>query len=133
MPAQPAQIYPHLLPLARQRWYLITAGLIAATTFAYTAWRDALGSMPGEPVFEIYSLLMTLLIVTWLVSDPELAEDQRPSFDHGLLLWMTFPVFALYQLFTTRRWRGVLILFALMLLYLVPSLAVLVTEIVLAF
>jgi hypothetical protein len=40
-----------------------------------------------------------------------------------MLLWMTYPVFALYQLFTTRRWRGVLILLGLALLYLVPDAA----------
>ena len=128
MSASPARSFTTMFPPALRGWYLITAGLVAGSTFAYTAWRDALGFMPETNVFEIYNLIISLLIVTWLVSDPEFPADKRPSFDHGLMLWMAFPLFALYQLFTTRRWRGVFMLFALALLYAVPAMAVLIVE-----
>jgi len=132
MSAHSARSFATMLPPAVRRWYLITAGLVAVITSAYTAWRDALGAMPENDLFEIYNLIISLLVVTWLASDPEFPADKRPSFDHGLMLWMAFPAFALYQLFTTRRWRGVLTLFALGSLYLVPAIAVVLVELVMA-
>jgi hypothetical protein len=132
MSANPTSLSGGMFPPALRRWYLFTAGLIAVVTSGYTAWVDAQGLMPDSSVFEIYNLIISLLIISWLVSDPQFSADKRPSFDHGMLLWMTFPVFALYQLFTTRRFRGMLILLGLFLLYAVPAIAVLITEVIIA-
>jgi hypothetical protein len=132
MSANSSSLFGDTSPRALRRWYLFTAGLIAAVTSGYTAWADAQGVMPDSSVFEIYNLIMSILIVSWLVSDPEFPATKRPSFDHGMLLWMAFPVFALYQLFTTRRFRGVLILLGLVLLYAVPAIAVLITDVIIA-
>jgi hypothetical protein len=116
-------------PRLRQS-YLVAAVIVAVVTSTYAAWRYANGALPTAQSFQLYDLLIALLVITWLVTDPLLPADKRPSFDHGLLLWMMFPLFALYQLFTTRRWGGVGVLAGFALLFSAPAIALIVVDLV---
>ena len=112
-----------LTPPALRKWYLITAAIVALEATISVVSQSVQGRLLSAEAFQLYNLIISVLVGAWLVTDPKYPADKRPSFDHGLLLWMTFPFFALYQLFTTRRWRGVLILLGFILLYAVPNLA----------
>ena len=110
-------------PLALRKWYLITATMVALEGTLGAVSQTVLGRILSAESSEFYNWVLAVLVGAWLVTDPKFPADKRPSFDHGFLLWVTFPCFALYQLFTTRRWRGVLILLGLTLLFAVPNLA----------
>lgn len=121
MSAQPAPRTTTTPPSLR-KWYLIIAIIVAVEASLGAVSRAVQGETFSAETFELYDWLTAVLAGAWLVTDPEFPADKRPSFDHGFLLWITFPFFALYQLFTTRRWRGVLILSGLTLLFAVPNL-----------
>ena len=75
----------------------------------------------GDDAQTGYVYLLNYLIAVWIVSDPKLPESRRPSFDHALLHMVFLPFFAAYELFITRRWKGVAIALGLFLLTLVPT------------
>jgi len=111
-----------LTPPALRKWYLITATIVALEATIGVVSQSVQGRLLSAEAFQLYNLIISVLVGAWLVTDPQFPADKRPSFDHGLLLWITFPFFALYQLFTTRRWWGVLMLLGFVLLYAVPNL-----------
>ena len=123
MPTQSVQAPAVRTPAGLRKSYLIVAAVIAIATSGCAAYRYAGGALPSNESLQLYDLLISLLVITWLVTDPKFPTDRRPSFDHALLLWMTYPLFALYQLFTTRRWRGVAVLLGFALLYAAPTIA----------
>ncbi len=107
-----------------RRWYLITAAVIAAMTSTYSAWSYLNGFEPGQSVFQPCSTLTGLLVVSWTVTDPAIPSAQKPSFDHGILVWTTFPLLAAYHLYSAHRWRGILVVLGLMGLFAAPSIAI---------
>lgn len=107
----------------RRYLHLVTAILIALTLSAYTVWCYSKGVTPGEHVFHLYSIVMMVLIVAWVISDPALPASRKPSFDYALLLWVSFPFLAAYQMHAARGWRGILVVFGLILLLFAPYLS----------
>jgi hypothetical protein len=78
---------------------------------------------PGEDLLQLYGVVTGILVVTWIAMDPRIPARQRPSFDHGMLIWIAFPAFALYQMYSAHRWRGFLIVLGLIGLLAAPSIA----------
>lgn len=111
-----------MMHASMRRLYLYTAIGIAAVTCCCSAYLFAHDSGFGESFFRLYSIVMMILIVVWLASDPSLPAAERPSFDHGLLLWALFPLLAIYQQFIVRRWRGVVVVLGLLVLLAAPAL-----------
>lgn len=107
----------------RRHLYLATAVLTVVMISAYAAWCCSKGIAPGDDLLRIYAIVMAILIVSWLVTDPALPASRRPSFDYGLLLWVSFPFLAAYHMYATRGWRGILLVLGLILLFLAPYLA----------
>ena len=105
-----------------RRLYLYTAIGIAAVASCCAAFLFAHATGFGENFFRLYSFVMMILIVVWLASDPSLPSAERPSFDHGMLLWALFPLLAIYQQFIVRRWRGVAVVLGLLVLIAAPNL-----------
>jgi hypothetical protein len=103
--------------------YLVAAAVIAVMTSAFAVWRYLNGSVPSEGVFQLYSLISGILVVSWLVTDPRIPITQRPSFDHGMLVWASFPLLAAYQMYSAHRWRGFLIVLGLFGLLAAPNIA----------
>ena len=103
-----------------RRQYLHAAVGIAALASVVAANNFFSGRYLSEDVVRLYSFVMLLLLVVWLMTDPDIPSDQRPSFDHGMLHWALFPVLAINQQFQIRRWRGVRIVFGLLVLVLAP-------------
>jgi hypothetical protein len=79
------------------------------------------GFLPGEPLFDLYFLVCFMLVVSWVVSDPAIPRTHKPSFDHAMLTWMTFPVFAVCQMYAAHKWRGIAMLLGMYLLIWLPS------------
>jgi len=105
-----------------RRLYLVTAVVMAAMTSGCAVWRYQGGDQLSEETLRLYSLLMAILLVSWLVTDPKIPKAHRPSFDHGALVWASFPLLAAYHMFAARRWRGILIVLGLMGLLAAPNL-----------
>jgi hypothetical protein len=103
-----------------RRLYLITAAAIAVMTTGCAAWRYLNGHFLSEETLRLYSFVTTILVVTWLVTDPKIPAVHRPSFDHGALVWATFPLLAAYHMFAAHRWRGILIVLGLLALLTAP-------------
>jgi hypothetical protein len=105
-----------------RRQFLIVAIVVSFATSIGVAVNLHNGREPSEDLLRLYQYISLLLIIVWLIADPALPVDQRPSFDHFMLTWMTFPLLALYHQFVCHRWKGIARVLGLMLLILAPYL-----------
>ena len=108
-------------PTSNRPLYLIAAVATATITSGYAVWRYTNGAVPGDGVFRLYGVVTTFLVVSWLVTDPAIPSKQRPSFDHGMLVWVTFPLLAVYHMYSAHRWSGFLTVLGLLGLIAAPS------------
>lgn len=127
-PIKETLVRPH--PGTSRRWYLVTAAVIAVITSAYSAWRCLGGDVPGEEVFRLYRFVMVIVVISWLLADPEIPATQRPSFDHGMFVWMTFPLLAAYHMYAAHRWRGLAIVVGLLSLLFAPDMTIVIAWLV---
>jgi hypothetical protein len=104
--------------------YLVTAAILAAMTATFAAWRYVNGAVLSDEVTRVYEIIMGILVVTWLVKDPDIPVAHKPSFDHGLFVWYSFPLLAAYHMYTAHRWRGIAMIVGLMLLFAAPRILV---------
>lgn len=108
---------------------LIVAVVIAVTTSAYGAWRLQNGVIPGNHLIRLYGVVMYILVVSWIVRDPAIPFAKTPSFDHAMLVWMSFPFLAAYYLCLAHRWRGLLMVLGLVALIVMPAFVFAVVEV----
>jgi hypothetical protein len=106
-----------------RRLYLIAALSLAVVTSGYAVTRYLSGVSPHDELFRVYGVVMLVLIVTWLVTDPVIPAAHRPSFDHAMFVWITFPLLAAYHMYSAYRWRGLLIVLGLFGLFVAPNIA----------
>ena len=93
----------------------------------YAGWLFSRGHEPNKELFRLYEFVVSFLMATWLVADTTQSRRTQPSFDLGWFIVLAFPVYLVYHLISTRRWRrGILILVGMILLFLWPWLAQLV-------
>ena len=104
-----------------RRLFLVAVVVMSIVTSCYVVWRYLNGVVPAEHLFRLYECLAAILVISWLVTDPELPAIERPSFDHGFFIWVTFPLLAAYYMYRAHRWRGFLIVLGLLLLLLAPK------------
>jgi hypothetical protein len=115
--------------VTNRRLILVVAAVIAVATSTYGTWRLLNGAVPGFHFYRLYSLVMFILVVSWIVKDPAIPFSKRPSFDHAMLVWMSFPFLATYHLCLAHRWRGFLIVLGLLALMVMPALVFVVVEV----
>ena len=108
-----------------RRLYLLSALLVSITACVHFA-VNPLSGPDDSDVLRLYEFILGLLIVTWLIKDPKLANAERPSFDHGLLHLTFFPLLAAYEQFVIRRWKGLAVVFGLLILLMAPLLMALI-------
>jgi hypothetical protein len=106
-----------------RRLYLVAAVVVAVMTSVFAVWCFLHGVTPRKEIFQLYTVITGILVVSWLVTDPGIPAMQRPSFDYGMLVWATFPLLAAYHMFTAHRWRGILIVLGLFGLLVAPDIA----------
>ena len=103
-----------------RRFYLIAAIVLSLATSVDVLVAVQSGGLPDHDVLQCYQMILSLLVVAWLVLDPGLPRDLRPTFDHALLLMIWFPLLALYHQFASHRWKGVAVVFGLSALLILP-------------
>jgi hypothetical protein len=89
----------------------------------YDGWLSSRGIAPGGTLFTLYRLVVLILLATWLIEDARSCGRSGPSIDQGWFVMFVFPLYLSYYLFSTRRWRGLLILSGMLLLLLLPAIA----------
>ena len=108
--------------------YLIAAAALATVTSGYAVYRYLNGVVPGDGVFRLYGIVTTILVISWLVTDPAIPSTQRPSLDHGMLVWVTFPLLAVYHMYSAHRWRGFLMVLGLLGLIVAPNIVLVLVQ-----
>lgn len=106
---------------ATRRCYLIAATGLAAAISSYALWRYVHGAIPGDDLLRVYGIVIIILLITWLQADPRIPATQRPSFDHGMFIWMTFPLLAAWHMYAAHQWRGILMVLGLLGLIAAPN------------
>ena len=95
----------------------------SAVFAAYDGYLFWTSRAPDEGLFSLHHFVLAFLLATWIVADTTELRRARPSFDYGWFIVAAFPVYVPYYLVSTRRWRGVAVLVAMILLFLLPWLA----------
>jgi hypothetical protein len=104
-----------------RRFQLLTAALYAIATSVNVLMLQMSDQYLTDEGAQAYHFVVGFLLIAWLMNDPLLPREKRPSFDFGLFLWMTFPFLAAWLLVSTRGWRGALILVGLLALMFAPE------------
>jgi len=94
-----------------------TTGAVAACN----VWRCSLGFVPTEGLHELNRIVVLVMLATWVVADRRMSGRSEPSFDQGAFVLFLLPVYVPYYLAATRGWRGLLILVAMLVLFLLAS------------
>ena len=105
-----------------KRLSLYGAVCVSLMVGTYAGWMGAHNLEPTELLLTLYSFVITILLATWLIADTRQSGRAQPTFDYGWFILIASAVYVPYYLFSTRRWRGLLML-ALMVLVLFFSLA----------
>ena len=86
----------------------------------YAGWMVAHNLEPTGPLLSLYRFVIAALLATWLIADTRQSGRTQPTFDYGWSILFAFIVYVPYYLFSTRRWRGLLILALMVLILFVP-------------
>jgi len=93
-------------------FYLLASAALALATSASVLVDLQSGIRPDGDLLQLYP---------WLMMDPRLPREHRPTLDYGFLLLVSFPILALYHQFVGRRWIGVATVCGLLLILLAPD------------
>ena len=110
-----------LMRIFNRHLYLLAAILVSLSACVHVAANPITGP-DGADTLRMYEYLLIFLMVVWLIKDPKLSKADRPSFDHGFLHMVLFPLLATYEQFVTRRWKGLAIVLGLLMLLFAPFL-----------
>jgi hypothetical protein len=105
---------------ATRRLFIIAVAVMSTVMSCYVGWRYFNGVVTAEYLFRLYETLTLILAISWVTSDPDIPSIERPSFDHGLFVWVSFPLLAMYHMYRAHRWKGVLVVSGLFLLLIAP-------------
>jgi hypothetical protein len=103
-----------------KRSSIYAAACVSLMLATYVGWALTHNLEPTEPLFALYRLVLTVLFATWLIADARESGRARPTFDYGWFIVFGFVVYVPYYLFSTRRWRGLLILLGMLLIFILP-------------
>ena len=106
-----------------KRLSLVGALGTAIVFSVYAGYLLSIARAPDPHLFSLYQFILAMLLSTWIVEDTSELQRPRPSFDYGWFIFATFPVYLPYYFVSTRRWRGVALSFAVIVLFLLPWLA----------
>lgn len=109
-----------------RRLYLLASLVVCVSACVHVA-ADPMSGLDDGSALRLYQFVLGFLMVAWLVTDPKLSNDERPSFDHALLHLIFFPFLAAYEQFVIRRWAGLAIVTAMFILLLAPLITMIAT------
>jgi len=90
---------------SNRRLYLIAAVAIATITSGYATWRYVDGVVPGDGVFRLYGHRHGHSRRLMACDGPSDTFNSKTKFDHGMLVWLTFPFLAVYHMYSAHGWR----------------------------
>jgi hypothetical protein len=88
------------------------------------------GLESATPAMRAAGWATMFLVLYWMLTHPRLPARLKPTFDHGLFLWASFPLAVAHHIFVLYRWRGVPILAGILALVFLPELTSLVVFVV---
>jgi hypothetical protein len=86
----------------------------------YAGWMVAHNLEPTDLLLALYRFVLAALLATWLIADTRQSGRAQPTFDYGWFILFAFVVYVPYYLFSTRGWRGLLILAVMVLVFFLP-------------
>jgi len=89
----------------------------------YDGWLNLMDREPPAHMFTLFHFVLGALLATWLVADSRQSRRTQPTFDYGWFILTAFAVYVPYYVISTRRWRGLLLLLGMILLFLLPRFA----------
>jgi hypothetical protein len=104
--------------LAVKRLCLFGALGTTGAAAACNAWRCSLGFVPTEGLHKLNDIVVLIMLATWVVADKRMSARSEPSFDQGAFVLFLLPIYVPYYFVSTRGWRGLLILVAMLILFL---------------
>jgi hypothetical protein len=107
--------------LALKRLCLFGALGITAAAAACNTWRCSVGLLPTEGLHKLNDIVVLIMLATWVVADNRISGRREPSFDQGAFILFLLPVYVPYYFVSTRGWRGLLILFAMLVLFILVT------------
>jgi hypothetical protein len=110
------------MPTRTRRLILLAAVMVSASACARFAASGGSSSHDSD-LLRLYEFILSMLVAGWLITDPKLRKSERPSLDHGLLHMTFFPLLAVYEQFTIRRWKGIAVVLGLIVLLVAPVIA----------
>ena len=116
------------IPIHRLAIYAASFISVLAAVDVILGYRS--GLEVATPAIRASGTVTTLLVLCWLLTHPKLPSRLRPSFDHGLLVWMTFPVGLTHHIWAIYRWKALLIVLAVLALIFLPEIALLLSLVV---
>jgi hypothetical protein len=105
--------------LAVKRLCLFGALGTTGAAAACNAWRCSLGFLPTEGLHKLNDIVVLIMLATWVVADKRTSGRSEASFDQGAFVLFLLPVYVPYYFVSTRGWRGLFILIAMLTLFLV--------------
>lgn len=107
--------------LAVKRLCLFGACGTTGAAAACNAWRCSLGFVPTVGLHKLNDFVVLVMLATWVVADKRMSGRRGPAFDQGAFVLFLLPIYVPYYFLSTRGWRGLLILVAMLLLFLLIS------------
>ena len=106
--------------LAVKRLSVFGALGTTGATAVCNAWRCSLGFVPNGGLNNLNRIVVLVMLATWVVADKRISGRSQASFDQGWFV-LVLPVYVPYYLVATRGWRGLLLLVAMFLLFLLTT------------
>jgi hypothetical protein len=104
---------------------ILAIGVVVALASAHMAMLSYYGEEPSNRITLLYNWAFAIIIASGVETD----RHGRPvgdSYEYSAYIFFLWPYVLPVYLFQTRRWRGLAVAFAVMVLFLVPWLASLV-------
>ena len=102
--------------LALKRLCVFGALGTTSAVVACSAWGCSLGFVPSEGLHKLNDFVVLVMLATWVVADKRMSGRSEPSFDQGAFVLFLLPLYVPYYFISTRGWRGLLILVAMLVL-----------------
>jgi hypothetical protein len=112
-----------MLAIPVKQFSISAAVGVSVVIACYDGWLYSRALAPGEHLFDLHQLVVSIAFATWLAADTRAMGRPYPSFDYGWFVMAALPIYGPYYLIRTRRWRGVLMSIGTVLLFLLPWIA----------
>ncbi len=93
---------------------LVVGALLVSSVEVLAYWRDV---GLTSPIVDAWPVIFLLLLVLWVVEDSKAQSNIEKPFEFGFLVFIWAVPYLPYYLWRTRRWSGMRLLTALVVLY----------------